>query len=274
MTATAPPEDPKDAPVNATAQPYADQPMSILDHLRELRTRLAVSMGALLVGFVVSTFLPIPFGGSDPNQVIVAPLPGTTTITSEVIRILLIPVQDHVQAIRPGEVLFTYFKVALFTGAGLAMPIMIYQIMLFVLPALLPHEKRYLFMGLPGVFLSFLVGVAFGYIVLLPFAIGFLLKFGSGIIEQKWAFTEYLETITSLLFWMGVAFEMPLIIYFLTKLGVVSVQRLTRLRRYVFVLAFVVGAFITPTPDPFNQTLVSVPLYLLFELGILLARLA
>ncbi len=248
--------------------------MSVLEHLAELRTRLVISLAALMVGFLVATFLPIPMTGSDPSQVIIAPLPGTTTITSEVIRILLIPVKDHVQAIQPGEVLFTYFKVALLTGAAMATPVIMNQVMQFVLPALLPHEKRYLFLALPGVFISFLIGVTFGYLVLIPFAISFLLQFGAALIEQKWAFSEYLDTVSTLLFWMGVAFEMPLVIYFLSKLGVISVDRLKRFRKYAFVLAFVIGAFITPTPDPFNQTLVSLPLYMLFELGILLARLA
>ncbi len=106
------------------------------------------------------------------------------------------------------------------------------------------------------------------------FAVNFLLSFGADIIEQKWAFSEYLETISTLLFWMGVVFEMPLVIYFLTKLGIVNAKKLARFRRYMLVLAFVLGAFITPTPDPFNQAMVSLPIYLLFELGILLARFA
>ena len=107
--------------------------------------------------------------------------------------------------------LFTYFKIALFTGIGLAMPILVYQIMLFVLPVLLPHEKRYLYLALPGVFVSFLIGGAFGYLVIVPFALKFLLSFGGDLIEQKWALRSTWDTIATLLFWMGVAFEMPLI---------------------------------------------------------------
>jgi sec-independent protein translocase protein TatC len=248
--------------------------MSVLEHLRELRTRLVISIGALLVGFIIAVFLPLPAGGTDPTQIIVAPIAGTTTLASEVVRLLLKPVEGHVQAIRPAEVLFTYFKIALFTGAAIGMPVIVYQIMLFVLPALLPEEKRYLYMALPGVMLSFLIGAAFSYVVLIPFATKFLLGFGADMIEQKWTLEEYLDLVSHLMFYMGVAFEMPLIIFFLSKIGVVNVKRLTSMRRYVVVLAFVVGAFITPTPDPFNQAMVSVPLYALFELGILLARLA
>ncbi len=266
-----PPPTPPALPPQALAP--MDEPMSVMEHLRELRTRLVISLGSLIIGFMLATFLPIPFSGIDPTKVIVTVVPGTTTITSEVIRLLIAPVSGNVQAIRPGEVLFTYFKIALLTGAGLAMPVIVYQIMLFVLPALLPEEKKYLYIALPGVFGSFLIGVAFGYLVLVPTAVGFLMQFGAGIIDQNWALEEYLETISGLLFWMGVAFEMPLIMVILSKVGVVSVKRMTGFRKYMIVLAFVVGAFITPTPDPVNQLLVSVPLYMLYELGILLARL-
>ena len=248
--------------------------MSVLEHLKELRTRLVISVAALLVGFAIAVLVPLPSGAADPTQIIVPSFLGTTTIASEVVRLLLLPVEGHVQAIRPAEVLFTFFKIALFTGAAIAMPVIVYQIMLFVLPALLPDEKRYLYMALPGVSLSFVIGAAFSYVVLIPFAVKFLLGFGAELVEQKWTLEEYLDLVSHLMFYMGVAFEMPLIIFFLSKIGVVNVKRLTSMRRYVLVLAFVVGAFITPTPDPFNQLMVSVPLYALFELGILLARLA
>ncbi len=193
-----------------------------------------------------------------------------------VIAVVNTPAEGSLQAIKPGEVFITYFKVALIVGAALAMPVIIYQVMAFVMPALHPHEKKYLFMAAPGVTISFLVGVVFGYVVLLPFAIKFLLGFGaeeSGV-DIKWSFGEYIGTVTTLLFWMGMSFETPLIMFFLTKLRVLSVQRLARFRKYAFVGAFIIGAIITPTPDPFNQTIVSIPLYLLFELGILMAKLA
>jgi sec-independent protein translocase protein TatC len=156
------------------------------------------------------------------------------------------------------------------------MPMIIYQVMAFVMPALHPHEKKYLYMAIPGVTISFVLGVIFGYFLLLPFAINFLATFGvaeSGV-DVKWAFGEYIGTVATLLFWMGLAFETPLIMFFLTKLRVLNVERLQGFRKYALILAFVVGAIITPTPDPLNQTIVSVPLYLLFELGILFSKLA
>lgn len=239
-------------------EPPEEASMTMLEHLEELRTRIIIASVGLLVGLVVSAI----------------PVPGASSLTWKVIEIVLVPVQGNIQAIRPGEVLFTYFKIALIVGAAIAMPVLIYQGLKFVLPALLPHEKKYLYLAVPGVTLSFVLGIAFGYLVLLPFAVQFLMGFGADLIEQKWSFGEYISTVTGLLFWMGLAFETPLAMFFLTKLHVVSVDRLRSFRRYALVLAFIVGAIITPTPDPINQTAVSVPLYLLFEIGILLARLA
>jgi len=255
-----------------TPEQDLDQPMSVMEHLKELRFRLGVIIASVMLGFMLCTFVPIPLPGVNPNDVIMSPVYGWTTIASEVVRVIVAPVKGNVQAIQPGETLFTYFKISLLTGVALAMPIIVYQIMQFVLPALLPHERRYLYLLLPGVCISFVIGAGFAYLFILPAMVKFLLGFGAQIVEIKWAFSEYLDLFGTVIFWMGVVFEMPLIIYFLVKLGIVSAKRLAGFRRYMFVLAFVMGAFITPTPDPFNQALVSVPIYLLFELGILMAR--
>ena len=240
--------------------------MTMLEHLEELRVRVIIICTALALGLA---FASIPWPGYSAWT-------GHPSITWHVIAVVNTPAQGYLQALRPGEIFITYFKVAMVVGAAIAMPVMIYQIMKFVMPALYPHEKKYLYMAAPGVSLSFVIGVFFGYMLLLPFAINFLLNFGvaeSGV-DVKWAFGEYVGTVTSLLFWMGMAFQTPLIMFFLTKLRVLSVERLIGFRKYALIAAFIVGAMITPTPDPLNQTIVSVPLYLLFELGILMAKLA
>ncbi|MFN0073205.1 MAG: twin-arginine translocase subunit TatC [Chloroflexota bacterium] len=236
----------------------AESSMTMMEHLEELRTRLVISSVGLLVGLVLSA----------------VPVPGADSLTWKVIQILIVPVQGRIQGIAPGEVFFTYLKIALVVGAALAMPLLVYQALKFVLPALLPHEKKYIWLAVPGVTLSFVGGLAFGYFVLLPFAISFLMGFGADLIEQNWSFSAYVSTVASLLFWMGLSFETPLVMFFLAKLRVINVDRMRRFRKYALVLAFVAGAIITPTPDPINQTAVSVPLYLLFEIGILLARFA
>ncbi|MBA2451481.1 MAG: twin-arginine translocase subunit TatC [Chloroflexi bacterium] len=237
-----------------------EEGMTMLEHLEELRTRVIVMSVALAVGLALSSI----------------PVPGYSALTWNVISVVTLPAQGYLQSLQPGEIFLTYLKVALVVAGALAMPVLIYQMMAFVMPALHPHEKKYLYMAAPGVTLSFVLGILFGYLLLLPFAITFLLNFGvveSGV-DVKWSFGAYVGTVTTLLFWMGLAFETPLVMFFLTKLRVLNVDRMVGFRKYALILAFVAGAVITPTPDPLNQTIVSVPLYLLFELGILFSKLA
>ena len=233
----------------------------MLEHLEELRQRMIVSAIAFILGLIASA-IPLPPAWQK-------------NLTWMVIDLVVdIVGYDHIQALKPAEVFFTYFQVAMLIALAIALPVLLYQGMAFVLPALLPHEKKYFFMAVPGATLSFAVGLLFGYYVVVPAAVSFLVAFGGQSIQQRWSFEEYVNTVTTLLFWMGISFQMPLGIFFLCKLRVLNVERLKRLRKYVLVSAFIIGAIITPTPDPFNQTLVSLPLYFLFEIGLLLARLA
>ena len=244
--------------------PPAQEPeegMTMLEHLEELRQRMIVSAIAFILGLIASA-IPIPPAWQK-------------NLTWMVIDLVVdIVGYDHIQALKPAEVFFTYFQVAMLIALAIALPVLLYQGMAFVLPALLPHEKKYFFMAVPGATLSFAVGLLFGYFVVVPAAVSFLVAFGGQSIQQRWSFEEYVNTVTTLLFWMGISFQMPLGIFFLCKLRVLNVERLKRLRKYVLVSAFIIGAIITPTPDPFNQSLVSLPLYFLFEIGLLLARLA
>jgi sec-independent protein translocase protein TatC len=245
---------PEMPPLNGSGPPE-EGTMTILEHLEELRQRIIVAGIALLVGMAISGFL----------------------LTQPMMEWLVAPAVQAMGGRRPivtnpPEVFVAYLKVALFTGAGLAMPVMLHQLLLFILPALTSSEKRVAYIFVPGATLSFAIGVAFGYFVILPPALQFLGGFGSGTVDALWSIGPYLSFVTSLVFWIGVAFEMPLIIFTLAKVGVVSYAQLKRYRKFAFLGAFVAAAIITPTPDPFNQTLVGVPLYLLFEIGLLLAR--
>ena len=238
-----------------------DREMSMLEHLEELRRRLVASMIALIVGVLVA----------------IVPIPGANSVTSFLFELITSQARDSgvtIISIRPGETFFTYLEVALVVGAALAMPMIIYQVLAFVAPALYENEKKYLYIAVPGVFFSFLCGVAFCYFLTLPFATRFLAGFLASSITPQWSAERYIDFVASFLFWIGVVFELPILMYFLTKLGVVSAKRLSSLRKYAFVLAFVAGAIITPTPDPINQTIVSLPIYFLFELGVILARFA
>jgi sec-independent protein translocase protein TatC len=174
----------------------------------------------------------------------------------------------------PTTNIVVFTKVALISGVALAMPVLVYQLISFIAPGLTRQEKRYLYFVLPGATLSFVVGVAFAYFVMLPTAIPFLKGFLGDIIEPTWFIDRYVSFITSLLFWVGLSFETPLLIFFLAKLGIITPAVLSRNRKYAVLIIAVLAAVITPTPDPFNMLLVMLPLILLYEIGILLAKLA
>jgi sec-independent protein translocase protein TatC len=236
-----------------------DREMTMLEHLDELRQRLVASVIAVVAGIVVS----------------LVPIPGFGSITEILFKLMAEKAPAH-QLVSggPGEAFFAWLEVSLMIGVSLAMPVIIYQLLLFISPALYANEKKYLYIAVPGVTLSFAIGAAFCFFFMLPFAIAFLGSFQQEIFLYLWTAERFIDFVVSFIFWVGVTFELPILMYFMSKMGIVSPKRLSSFRKYAFVLAFVIGAIITPTPDPVNQTLVSLPIYFLYELGIILARFA
>jgi sec-independent protein translocase protein TatC len=226
--------------------------LTILAHLAELRRRLFISAVALLAGSAIA----FPFWETIV-EVLVRPGPEVNLIAVELT-----------------EALGTSIKVSMVAGFVLASPVIIYQVVVFVAPGLNGKEKRYLIAFLPGTLFAFVAGVVFGYFVLLPPLLGFLIGHGSDIIEIQPRVSSTVSQIIRLLFGLGLAFETPLVMHLLARLGIVNARMLSRFRRYWLVVAFVMAAVITPTVDPFNQALVAGPLLALYEIGILLARLA
>lgn len=224
--------------------------LTIIEHLEEVRSRLIISVIALLIATTFSFIF-----------------------TGKLLEILLIP-SGGIKPVflKPTEMFITYFKVALIAGVGLAMPVIVYQLIRFIVPGLKAEEKRYLFFVVPGATFLFLLGVTFGFVVLLPFALKYLLTFGGDIASAFISISEYTSFVVTLLLWMGLAFETPMIIVFMAKLHVVTQKQLRSYWKFALVGAFIIAAIITPSPDPFNQTLVAVPLYLLYEVGVLFAR--
>jgi len=226
--------------------------MPLLDHLKELRNRLIVIAIALLVATIVSLIF-----------------------AKQAVVILIKPMGDNLpQALKPTETLSNYMKVALICGVTLAMPVVVYEIGRFITPGLNRKERRYLWLLVPGATLCFIAGVAFAYFVMLPTAIPFLQGFMSDIVKQQWTIGDYLSFVANLLFWIGVSFELPLFVYFLAKLGIISDKTLRKNRKYAMIVIAVLAAVITPTVDPLNMALVMGPLLVLYELGVLLARIA
>ena len=230
--------------------------LTILQHLAELRRRLIISVLALLAGSAVS------FAFFD-----------------QLIELLVRPAEDLETGVggqliftEVTELLATSIKVSFVAGFILSFPVILYQVVMFVAPGLTGREKRYVLGFLPGASLAFASGVAFGYFVMTPPALHFLLTFGGGVAEPMIKVSSIVNLMVRLLFWMGIAFETPLVMYLLTQLGLVNARKLARFRRYWVVVAFILGAIITPTFDPINQGLVAIPLLVLYEVGILLAK--
>ena len=228
-------------------------------HLRELRNRVFKSIGAILLGALVGFWLvsdasPI---GPLPELIIKHFAPGRT-----------------LEAIGVAEVFINYMGIALLVGFAIAIPVVVYQLVAFFAPGLTGREKRVLFSALPFVTELFLAGLAFGWFFTIPAALDFLLNFGtaSGQIEVKPTPDNFFSAITRLLLWNGLVFELPAIVYLLARLGIVNAQILSRTRRYAVVVIVIAAAIITPTGDPYNLLLLAIPMYLLYELGILLAR--
>ena len=231
---------------------------TLLQHLGELRRRVFICVVAVLVGSAVSF-----------------------AFFEQIIDILVEPAKDlnlgtggELIYTEVTELLTTAIKVSFVSGLILASPILVYQGVMFVAPGLTGREKRYLFGFMPAVVLAFGGGVAFAYYILTPPALHFLLTFGGDVATPLIRISNIINLMIRLLFWMGLAFETPLVMYLLASLGIVSARGLSRFRRYWVVVAFILAAIITPTVDPVNQALVAGPLLVLYEVGILLARIA
>lgn len=225
--------------------------MSLIDHIEELRRRLLVALIALGIGVIVSLF----FG-------------------EKIVAFLTIPIGgiSKLQSIEITENLGVYMRVSLLAGVILAFPVIIYEILLFILPGLKRSEKRFVILSIPLATLFFVGGVAFAFLVMLPAALPFLTNFLG--VQTNPRLSSYISFITNLLFWVGVCFEMPLFIYVLARFGLVTPRSMLGFWRQAIVLIAVLAAVITPTVDPVNMSLMMAPLILLYFISILFAWMA
>jgi len=228
-----------------------EKKLTFMGHIRELRGRLAWSVLAL----VITTIISFVFA-DQIFHFLLKPAGNISLIYTEMT-----------------EMIGIYMIVSLAGGIVLAMPFFVYQIIMFVSPALTRREKRYVYIALPWITLMFIGGVAFGYYILLPPAMHFLLSFGSDIASPYIKIGNYITLVTRLLIAIGAVFETPVIITLLSHLGIVSPGWLAKKRKWAFLAAFILAAVITPTMDPINQSLVAGPLIVLYELSIWLSRL-
>ncbi len=226
--------------------------MGFFEHLDELRQRLTKAVFSLVVGTAIGVFVA--------TQVLILLLEPYCAIVADCELVILDPT---------GNILI-YFKVALMVGGILSIPLVTYQLLMFILPGLTRLERRYVLLSIPATTALFIVGVLFAWKILMPPALGFLHGFQAEIFEPEWTADGYISFVTSLLFWMGVAFQTPLIFFIISLMGLVSARTLVRQWRVAVVGASIAAALITPTIDPVNMFLVMAPLLTLYALSIVL----
>jgi sec-independent protein translocase protein TatC len=229
-----------------------DDKMPFMEHLGELRTRIMRSLYSLIVGLAIA-------------------LPFSERITDWLAR----PVTKlgyKLVFTAPAEAFWVQMKVALIVGLFISAPGILWQVWAFVAPGLHEHEKKY---AAPFVIIGtvmFLAGGAFSLFVVTPYAIAFLLSYARDTLQPMITLENHIDFLLKFTLAFGAVFELPLVITLLARMGVVTSKQLARNRKYAILGAFIAGAVLTPTPDAFNQTLMAGPLILLYEVGIVCAR--
>jgi sec-independent protein translocase protein TatC len=224
--------------------------MTLAEHLNELRSRIVKTVGGIGLAFIIGLFL-------------VNPLLSIVRDTANVQRFDVIDATEPITA---------YFKTALYIALAVAFPLIFYQMFAFVAPGLTRKEKRYVYGSLPFVVIFFLLGASFAFFLAIPRAFEFLSNFNSDLFDYSPTFGSIAAFYIQVSLGMGIAFELPIMMFLFARLNVVSPARMANSRRYAMVLVLIAAAIITPTPDPFNMLFIAAPIYLLYELGLIFAR--
>ncbi len=245
-----------------TPEPELDRRLTLGEHLEELRTRVIRGLYAFGLALVVCLFFQDPL-------TYIAVWPQLRTM--EAIEKASPGRNVEIITVGPTEGFGAYLSVSMISALFLSAPFLLYQLWLFIRAGLYRQERRYVTQYVPLTLGLFVLGVLFGYFVLIPTALRFLVAYGGDFVSPKVSLKEYLSFFFLLTFAVGISFELPLFMIFFGKIGVVNAARYRQARPYAVLLAFIVGAIFTP-PDPVSQTLLAVPLYALFEVGIVLCR--
>ena len=230
--------------------------LTILEHLLELRNRVIICSIALIIAVGASIW----------------------PLTEYAFDFLIQPGKDEVEGFalhqfQPLEYWSTYFRVSLLLGLAMAMPVIIYQLLAFVGPGLTKTERRWLYPLVLGCSAMFVAGMAFAYYFALPPAFDFLLDTNRDDVEATIGVKTYIDFVTRLLFLTGLTFQLPFVIMALAKIGIVTSRKLIGWWRYAILFSVVLAAIVTPSIDPITQTIVAVPIIILYMIGIVLARL-
>ncbi len=225
--------------------------MGLFEHLTEMRQRLFRAVIAWIGATVVASIF------TDQLVVwLVKPLQGGSLIV-----------------LSPTEAPIIYFKVALAAGFGASLPYILYQLYGFVAPGLFKNERQIVLMSIPSVVVFFILGALFTLQILMPISLPVLMGFLGEIVEPTYSLESYLGFVTTMVVWMGIIFQTPLLVYLIARLGLLTQKQLAGGRRIVWFLSVIFAAVVTPTTDPVTLMLVTGPFIGLYELGLVMARL-
>lgn len=247
--------------------------MPLIEHLGELRKRITISLTALLTAFVFA------FNYSEEIfKSMMFPLKYGLSFSMKNPFISIIPQEKLSQTTKlvflaPAEAFWMSMKVSFVAALVLALPVIFYQLWKFISPGLLAREKKYVLPFVISATGLFVAGALFCFFMVLPFAMGFLLTYKVGdVLMPMLSVGLYVDFCLKFILAFGAVFELPIIIIFLTRMGIVTTKTLAKNRKYAVLVAFIIAAMLTPTPDIFNQTLMAVPIIILYEIGILVSR--
>lgn len=232
---------------------HNERVMPFLDHLEELRQRLLKIIASV---FILSL--------------------GSYFFSRQIMNILLQPYPHEKKLIflAPTEGFMIYIKISLFAGLIFSLPVIFFQLWKFVSPGLYKKERKYTLQIVFFSTLFFMIGALFCFFIVIPYGLNFLINFASDQFEANIQIKEYLKFVTLLILVFGIVFELPLLSFFLTKLGIVTPQFLRAKRRYGIVAIFIIAAVLTPTTDIVSQLLLAVPLIVLYEISIWVSKFA
>lgn len=242
----------KEIPQDLNEEETQEGSMTFLEHLEEFRWRLIYSF----LGVVIATIVSWLFIDYLINVILLQPARNAGL---------------HLQNLKPFGQVFVYLEVAIICGIVLSIPNLFYQFWKFIVPALKESEKKYISSIVIFSSLCFIIGIAFAYFVMLPFTLNFAAHFGTQDIKNQFAINEYLSVILSVMLGAGVVFELPMVTYFLTKIGILTPMFMTKYRKYAVIIILIISAFLTPS-DVVSQIILAIPLAFLYELSIIISK--
>lgn len=247
-----------------------EQKIPFISHLGELRKRIITALIGLSVGFFIAFYF-----SESLFAALTMPLNFDIAYKATAPFIYLVEKEAAIGKLvflAPAEAFWSHIKISMIAAIVLSFPLIMYQLWAFIAPGLLQKEKKF---ASPFVLVTsglFILGALFCFIVVLPFAIGFLLTYKTAHLEPMLSVEKYIDFSLKFIIAFGVIFELPVVMVFLTRSGLVKYETFARNRKYSVLMAFVVAAFLTPTPDAFNQSLMAGPIIVLFEVGLLISR--